>query len=44
MLLVAGQEDVHTWHENCCKADEALEEMRQSRSKAAELSKKYDIR
>ena len=42
--LVAALEDMHTWEERHLEAKELLKEMLQSRSEAAELSKKYDIR
>ena len=42
--LVAALEDMHTWKERHRKAKELLKEMLQSRSEAAELSKKYDTR
>ena len=43
-LLMTGLQDVHTWKECHHKAEELLKEMLQSRSEAAELSKKYDAR
>ena len=42
--LVAALEDMHAWEVRQHIAEELLKEMLQSRSEAAELSKKYDTR
>ena len=42
--LVAALEDMHTWEVRHRIAEDLLKEMLQSRSEAAELSKKYDTR
>ena len=42
--LVAALNDMHTWEEHHYHGKEMLKDMLQSRSEAAELSKKYDTR